>query len=136
MSTPMEMNMKLLANTLSKTIDVTLYRKMIGSLMYLTNTIPYICFAVNILSQYLVEPKCVHLVDENHVMRYLKGMLDYGLCYTRYCDFILHGYTDSHWARSASDRKNTSGFCFILGSTMTLWKSRKKSIISLSMVET
>jgi hypothetical protein len=108
---------------------------MIRSLMYLTNTRPYICFSMNTLSQYLVEPRHVHLVDENHVMRHLKGTLDYGLCCTRGCEFRLYGYTDSDWAGSASDRKSISGFCFILGSTMTSWKSRKKFNIALSTTE-
>jgi hypothetical protein len=58
---------------------------MIGSLMYLMNTRPDICFVVNTLSQYLVEPRRVHLVAAKHVMRYLKGTLDYGLCYTESC---------------------------------------------------
>ena len=68
-------------------------------------------------------------------MRYLKGMLDYGLCYIRDCDFRLYGYTDSDWAGSASDRKRTSGCCFSLGSTMTSWQSRKQSSIALSTAE-
>ena len=50
MSTPMMMNLKLLGDTTSKIVDVTLYRKMIGSLMYLTNIRLDICFAVNTLS--------------------------------------------------------------------------------------
>jgi hypothetical protein len=87
---------------------------------------------VNTLSQYLVDPRCVHLVDAKHVMRYLKGMLDYGICYSGDCDFRLFGSTDSDWAGSASDRKITSGYCFSFGSTMTSWKSRKQSSISLS----
>jgi hypothetical protein len=106
---------------------------MIGSLMYLTNTRPDICFVVNTLSQFLVEPICVHLVVAKHVMRYLKGMLDYGLCYTRDCDFRLYGYTDSYWVGSASDKKSTSGCYFSLGLAMTSRKSRKQSSISLSM---
>jgi hypothetical protein len=69
-------------------------------------------------------------------MRYLKDTLDHGLCYTGYHDFRLYGYTDSYWDGSASDRKSTLGFCFSLGSTMTSWKSKKKSSISLSMTET
>jgi hypothetical protein len=76
MSTPMETNLKLLVDTSSEIVDVTLYRQMIGSLMYLTNTRPDICFVVNTLSQYLVEPRRVHLVAAKHVMRYLKGTLD------------------------------------------------------------
>jgi hypothetical protein len=60
MSTPMETNLKLLVDTSSKIVDVTLYRQVIGSLMYLTNTRPDICFATNTSSRYLVEPKHVH----------------------------------------------------------------------------
>jgi hypothetical protein len=99
------------------------------------NTRPDICFVVNTLSQYLVEPRHVHLVVAKHVMRYLKGMLDYGLCYTGDHDFRLFGYTDSDWDGSVYDRKSTSGCCFSLGSAMTSWQSRKQSSISLSMVE-
>jgi hypothetical protein len=58
----MEKNLKLLVDTSSEIVDVSLYRQMIGSLMYLTNTRPDICFTVNTLSRYLVEPRRVHLV--------------------------------------------------------------------------
>ena len=68
-------------------------------------------------------------------MRYLKGTLDYGLCYTGDHDFRLYGYTDSDWAGSASDRKSTSRCCFSLGSAMTSWKSRKQSNIALRTIE-
>jgi hypothetical protein len=105
MNTPMETNLKFLVDTSSELVGATLYRQIIGSLMYLTNTRPDICFVVNTLSQYLVEPIRVHLVAAKHVMRYLKGTLDYGLCYTRDHDFRLYGYTDSDWVGSASDRK-------------------------------
>ena len=79
MTTPMTMNLKLLGDTTSKTIDATLYRQMIGSLMYLTNMRPNICFVVNTLSQYMVDLRHVHLIMAKHVLRYLKGMIDYGL---------------------------------------------------------
>jgi hypothetical protein len=130
MNTPMETKLKLLVDTSSELVDATLYRHIIGSSMYLMNTRPYICFAMNTLSQYLVEPRCVHLVAAKHVMRYLKGTLDYGLCYIRDHDFILYGYTDSNWVVSASDRKSTSRCCFSLGSAMTSWKNRKQSSIA------
>jgi hypothetical protein len=125
MPTPMEANLKLLVDTSSELVDAALYRQIIGSLMSLTNTRLDICFSVNTLSQYLVETRRVHLVAANHVMRYLKGTLDYGLCYTEDHDFRLYGYTDSDWAGSASDRKSTSGCCFSLGSAVTSWQSRK-----------
>jgi hypothetical protein len=94
MNTPMETKLKLLVDTLSELIDATLYRHIIGSLMYLTNTRPDICFAVNTLSQFLVEPIRVHLMAAKHVMRYLKGTIDYGLIYDGDHNFTLSGYTD------------------------------------------
>ena len=121
MTTPMDINMKLMADALSDLVDVTQYGDIIGSLMYLMNTRPDICFAVNTLSRYLVEPRCVHLVVANHVMRYLKGMVDYGLNYTRDHDFIRYGYTISDWVGSVLDRKSTSKGCFNIGSSMISW---------------
>jgi hypothetical protein len=135
MNTPMEAKLKLMVDTSSDLIDATLYRQIIGSLMYLTNTIPNICFVVNTLSQFLVEPRHVHLEAAKHVMRYLKGTLDCGLSYDGDHNFTLSGYTDSDWAESVVDRKSTSGCCFSLGSTMISWQSRKQSSISLSTVE-
>jgi hypothetical protein len=135
MNTPMEMKLKLLVDTSSDLIDATLYRQIIGSLMYLTNTRPDICFAVNTLSQFLVEPRRVHLMAAKHVMRYLKGTMDYGLSYDGDHDFTLSGYTDSDWAGSVADRKSTFGCCFSLGSAMISWQSRKQSSIALSIAE-
>jgi hypothetical protein len=135
MNTPMETKLKLMVDTSLELVDATLYRQIIGLLMYLTNTRPDICFSVNTLSQYLVEPRRVHLVAAKHVMRYLKGTLEFGLCYKGYQDFRMIGYTDSDWARSVSDRNNTSGCCFSLGSAMTSWQGRKQPSITLSITE-
>jgi hypothetical protein len=85
------------------------------------NTRPDICFAMNNLSQFLVEPRHVHLVAAKNVMRYLKGTLDCGLSYDGDHDFTLNKYTDSDWEGSVSDRKSTSGCYFSLGSTMISW---------------
>jgi hypothetical protein len=135
MNTPMDAKLKLLVDTSSELIDATLYRQISGSLIYLTNTRPDICFAVNTLSQFLVEPRHVHLVVAKHVMGYLKGTLDCGLSYDGDHDFTLSGYTDSDWVGSVSDRKNTSGCCFSLGSAMISWQSRKQSSIALNTAE-
>jgi len=72
MATPMEMNLKVLVDTSTELVDATLYKRIIGSLMYPMNTKLDICFFVNILSQYLVEPRHVHHVVANHVMDTLR----------------------------------------------------------------
>ena len=116
-------------------MDVTQYRQIIGSLMCLKNTIPDICFALNTLSQYLVQPRRVHLVAAKHVMRFLKGTIDFGLYYKGNHDYRLYGYTDADWAGSVSGRRITSRGCYSLGSTMISWFSRKQSSVSLSTAE-
>jgi hypothetical protein len=50
MNTPMEAKLKLLVDTSSDLIDATLYRQIIGLLMYLMNTKSDICFSMNTLS--------------------------------------------------------------------------------------
>jgi hypothetical protein len=106
-------------------MDVNLYSKIVGLLMYLTNMRPDICFVVNTLSQYMEHPKQVHLVAEKHVMRYIKGTFYYGLKYVTYHEFRLYGYLNSDWVGSIPYRKSTSAYCFILGSSMFSWSNRK-----------
>ena len=84
---------------------------------------------MNTLSQYLVQPRRVHLVAAKHVMRYLKGTIDFGLYYR------LYGYTDADWVGSVSNRRSTSGGCYSLGSAMISWFSKKQSSIALSTAE-
>jgi hypothetical protein len=108
MATPMTINLKLLSDSSSDLVDPTMYRQLIGSLMYLVNTRPNICFAVNALSQYMVEPRHVHWMAAKHMLRYLRGTVGYGLRYVSGGDVKLQGYTDSDWAGSAVDRKSTS----------------------------
>ena len=52
MPTPMVKNMKLLSDTSSETMDATMYRHMISSLMYSMNTMIYMFFGEYIESVY------------------------------------------------------------------------------------
>src|SRR5882757_1828999 len=67
MATPMGMNLKLLSDASSKSVDAMMYRQMIGSLMYLMNRRPNIRFAMNTLSQFLIDPRHVHLIATKHI---------------------------------------------------------------------
>ena len=115
MTTPMASNLKLLSDASSEAGYAMMYRQMIGSLMYLTNMRPDICFAVNTLSQLLTNPKHVHLIAAKHILRYLRGTIDYGLKYEVNQNINLEGYVDSDWAGNAIDRKSTLGCCFKYG---------------------
>eukprot|EP00253_Pinus_taeda_P003002 PITA_03002 len=120
MATPMITNWKKIDASKDKDVYHALYRKLIGSLMYLVNTRLDICYIVDTLSQFMVEPKRAHLAAAKHVLRYLQRTIDYGLLYTRSKDIRL---------------KSTSGYCFNIGSGMTSWCSRKQKSVALSLSE-
>eukprot|EP00253_Pinus_taeda_P014873 PITA_14873 len=75
MATPMITNWKKIDASEDKDVDPTLYRQLIRSLMYLVSTRPDICYAVNTLSEFMVEPKRAHWAAAKHVLRYLQGTL-------------------------------------------------------------
>jgi hypothetical protein len=79
-----------------------------------------------------VEPRNEHSICVKHILRYLRGMLNYGLRYASNSDVQLHGFTNSDWSGSADDRKSTSGICFSLGFAMISWASRKHKSVALS----
>ena len=81
MATPLASNLNLLSNASWESVDATMYHRMIGSLMYVMNTRPNICFDLNTLSQFLIDPRHVHLISPKHILRYLSGAIDYGLKY-------------------------------------------------------
>jgi hypothetical protein len=99
------------------------------------NTQPDICFAVNTLSQFQVELRHEHWIAAKHVLRYIRGTINYGLRYTASSDIQFHGFTDSDWVGSTKDRKSTSGTCFNLGSAMISWSNRKHKSVALSTTE-
>lgn len=83
----------------------------------------------------MVESRRVHLIVAKHVLRYLRGTVDYGLRYVADYEFKLLGYTNSDWADNITDRKSTSGCCFSLGSAMISWLNSKQTTMVLSTAE-
>jgi hypothetical protein len=137
MTTPMISNLKKLQDqvTGSDLEDPTVYWQIIGSLMYLVHTRPDICYAVNSLSQFMCEPKHIHMVVVKHILRYVRRTIAYGLRYTSSGGVMLHGFTDSDWMGSTMDQKSTSRYFFSLGSTMISWSSRKHGSVAQSTAE-
>ena len=118
MTTPMASNLKLLSVASSKMVNATMYHQMIGSLMYMMNTRPDICFAVNTLIH-------VHLMVAQNAVRYLKGIVEYVLKYDTNQKINMEGYVDLYWAGSSIDRKSTSRCYFSMRSGVISWFSRK-----------
>ena len=103
--------------------DVTVYRRIVGSLIYMTITRPDLSYAVGLVSQFMQAPRKPHLDAARRILRYVKSTLQYGLFYEAGCKIQVHGYTDADWAGSISDRRSTSGFMFSLGSATISWSN-------------
>lgn len=62
-------------------MEATIYRKLVGSLMYSMNTQPNMCFAVNHLIEAMVKSTKIYWKEAKHVLRYLKGTIQFVLWY-------------------------------------------------------
>ncbi|KAJ9535957.1 LOW QUALITY PROTEIN: hypothetical protein OSB04_un000880 [Centaurea solstitialis] len=135
MKTPMSPSCALDSDSDGKTVDVTTYRGMIGSLMYLTASRPDIMFSTCLCARYQSKPKESHLKAVKRIFRYLKGTVNLGLWYPKGSGYELTGYTDADHGGCKLDRKSTTGHIQFLGDKLVSWASKKQNCVSLSTAE-
>ncbi|XP_059077974.1 secreted RxLR effector protein 161-like [Cryptomeria japonica] len=133
--TPIVTGLKLSKDDKGANVNPTLYKKLVGSLMYLIATRPDIMFGVSLISRFMESPKVTHWNVGKRILKYVSGTKNYGIFYSRSNDFKLVGYTDSDCAGSIDDRKSTSGYAFHFGSGIVSWASKKQTIVTLSSTE-
>nr|GFC29250.1 ribonuclease H-like domain, reverse transcriptase, RNA-dependent DNA polymerase [Tanacetum cinerariifolium] len=114
-NTPMDKENPWGKDRTEKDVDLHLYRSMIGSLMYLTASRPYIIFVVCACARHQVTPKECHLHVVKRIFRYLKDHPKLGLWYPKESPFDLVAYSDSDYGGATQDRKSTTRGCQFLG---------------------
>ncbi|WJZ97100.1 hypothetical protein VitviT2T_015734 [Vitis vinifera] len=103
--------------------------------MYLMNcTRLDIAYAIGRLSRYTQSPNEDHWTIVRRVLKYLRGTINYGLCFSGFPS-VLEGYSDANWISDSNEMKSTSGYVFILGGSAISWKSTKQICISWSTME-
>lgn len=112
-----------------------MYREIIGSLLYLTASIPEIIFSVGIFVRFQARPKEPNLKAAKRILRYLNRTPDLVLFYPDNDCFDLIGYADTNYAGFLVDRKNISGMDHFLGSSMISWGTKKPNFVALSTVK-
>ena len=113
----------------------SLYRRLVGNRVYLTVTHPDISYVVHQVSQYLSTPRSTHYAAVLRILRYLKGTFFHGLFYFAQCHLILRAFSDTDWAGDPTDRRSTTGYCFLLGSSLISWRSKKQTHAARSNIE-
>ncbi|XP_058774485.1 uncharacterized mitochondrial protein AtMg00810-like [Vicia villosa] len=133
--TPAPTHLKLSRDEKGVNVDQSLYRSMIGSLLYLTASRPDITFVLGVCARYQAKPKVSHINQVKRILKYVNGTSNYGMLYSHGSCSLLVGYCDDDWAGIADDRKSTSGGCFFLGTNLLSWFIKKKNCVSLSTAE-
>ena len=108
MSTPMDPNVRLQEDEGKDLDDVTIYRQLVGSLIYLTLTRPDISYPVGLVSRYINNPKKPHLDAVKYILRYVKGTINFGILYKETKDCQVMGYCNADYARDCGTRRSTT----------------------------
>jgi hypothetical protein len=138
LSNPSETNSKLDECSNEEKVDSTMFRQMVGSLRYVCNNRPDICYSVSVISKFMHDPRKPHLIAAKRILRYLRGTLEYGLLFpncTHGEGCALVGYSDSVWCGDIADRKSTSGYVFKFNNVAILWCTKKLHVTALSSCE-
>ena len=133
--TPVELNTHLTPSGVKPLSNHSLYRWLVGSLVYLTITCPDISYVVHQVSQYLSAPWSTHYAVVLRILRYLKGTLFHDLFYSAQSPLVLHAFSDVDWAEDPTDCRSTIGYYFLLGSALISWRSKKQTFVARSNTE-
>ena len=107
--TPMEVNVKYRKDERNLLDDPTLYRRLVGSFIYLTTTRLDITYVVHQVSQFMTSPRYLHLAAIRRIIRYLQGSPTRGLFFPTDSSLQLVAYSDADWVGSLDTRRSTTG---------------------------
>lgn len=115
------------------------YSRKTGSVNYLSvNTRPDITFTVGRLSKANKGPNEAYERALQHLFRYLKGTLGYGLLFggKEYIDKLsLHAYADASFGDNPLTRYSTAGHVIFVAGGPVYWKSKAQTIVAVSTTE-
>ena len=131
--TPVEKGLKLCVETNQVHVDKGRYQRLVGRLMYLAHTRPYLAYALSIVSQFMHNPGEQHMNAVMLILRYLKSTLGKGVLFTKNVDCqSVDAYSDTDWAGAIDDRRSTSGYFTFVGGNLVKWRSKKQNVVARS----
>ncbi|KAI3776447.1 hypothetical protein L1987_46232 [Smallanthus sonchifolius] len=131
---PMEQGLKLDKGENDERVDAGQYRRLVGRLLYLQATRPDIAYSVNLLSQFVADPRQPHFDAALRVVRYLKTTLGQGILLPKEGGMHLVAYSDSDWMGCLFTRRSRTGYLLVFGGAPVSWRSKKQSVVSRSQL--
>lgn len=114
-SNPSKTNSKLDECTEEEKVDSIMFRQIVGSLRYLCNSRPDICYSMSVIRKFMHDPRKSHLIAAKRILRYIKGTIDFGLLFPYGAQSKVNehiGYSDSDLCGDLTDKRSTSGYVF------------------------
>jgi hypothetical protein len=110
-NTPMKQNLKLSQSGGDSLDNPSLYKRLVGRLLYLTVTRPDINYSVKRLSQFMAKPTSLHLAAAYRILRYIKGTSGQGLFFSSNSNLHLKAFSDLDWAACPDTRRSIRVLC-------------------------
>ena len=79
----------------SPLVDNSLYRQLVGILLYLTHSRPDLAYAVGVVSRYMQEPREIHWKAAKRILHYVQKTKHFRIHYATSSPLELVGFTDS-----------------------------------------
>ena len=110
------------------------YRSMVGSLHYLTFTMPDLSFAIHQVCQFMSAPSEAHLIAAKWILRYVSGIPNFGIFF-QHGPLSLSAFSDSDWVGDPFDCRSTTEYLVYLGFNPITWSAKKQDTVSQSSTE-
>ena len=133
--TPLPEGMVLSKYTSMPLVDATLYRMLVGKLLFLTKTRPDLAYVVSVVSRFMQNPQETHLQAAKHILRYLRRYRYLALFFEHGEENHLQGYTDADYSQDTDDRISVGAYIYFFGNSPISWNSKKQSSTSRSSCE-
>jgi hypothetical protein len=88
---------------------------MIGILLYVIASRPYVMQSFGKVTIFQVEPKETHVLAMKRIFKYLKVTTYFGLWHPKLNELTIVTYMDAYWAGSIDDKRSASGVHFYIG---------------------
>ena len=79
---PFQSGVKLSSTCTSPEVDATLYRQLVGRLLYLTHSCPNLSFAIGRVARYMQTLHESHCKAAKRILRYIRGTIQFGIHYS------------------------------------------------------